>query len=276
MADKDTFFCNKNLLNCRGKLLDISTPIVMGILNITENSFFDGGSFHTTNEALKQTEKMLEEGAGIIDIGACSTKPGSLPPSAEIESKKITEIIQEIIMRFPETIISADTYRASVAEKAIEAGASIINDISGGTLDDIMFQTVAQLKVPYILMHIKGTPLTMQENPHYENLENEVLQYFVKRTNELRNLGVSDIIIDPGFGFGKNLGHNFQLLRFIKDLKILDYPILAGISRKSMINKVLKTKPSKALNGTTVLNTIALMNGAKILRVHGNHLMVLH
>lgn len=268
MAVKDTVFCVKKLLNCGGNLLTSEVPLVMGIVNITPDSFFDGGKYLTENLLIRHAEKLLAEGADILDLGACSTRPGAEEISLSEEINRLIPAIHLIKKHFPDVIVSADTYRASVAEAAVGAGAAIINDISGGTLDPAMFDMVARLKVPYILMHIKGNPKTMQENPVYENIVNEVLNYFIEKTENLKSLGVKDIIIDPGFGFGKQLEHNYQLLSGWDVLKMLGYPILAGISRKSMINKVLKTTPEHALNGTTVLNTLLLQKGVSILRVH--------
>lgn len=258
----------KHLINCRGNLIDLSIPRVMGILNVTGNSFYDGGKYLGEQEILSHTEKMLFDGADIIDIGAVSTKPGSVPPTQSEEAKQLESVIKLLRKHFPSAILSADTYRAATAKVAVESGADIINDIGGGTLDEHMFKTIAALHVPYILMHIKGTPLTMQDNPHYDDVFKEVLNFFIFKCKQLKEKGVKDIIIDPGFGFGKNLEHNFTLLKRMKDFQILNYPILAGISRKSIVNKVLGIKANEALNGTTVLNTLAVINGAGILRVH--------
>lgn len=266
--DKNTIFSAKQSINCRGKLINLDKPLVMGILNITEDSFFDGGKHNSEKEWLIQTEKMLSEGADIIDIGAASTRPGAKLITQPEEITIIQKVIKSIRKEFPESILSVDTYNSKVAEVAVENGTDIINDISGGDIDKEMFTTIARLKVPYILMHIKGTPENMQQNPHYENLIQEIMLYFSERVNKLRLLGVNDIIIDPGFGFGKNLEDNYKLMNELEVFHFFELPILVGISRKSMINKVLQTNPSEALNGTTVLNTIALQKGAKILRVH--------
>jgi len=242
---------------------------VMGIVNITPDSFYDGGSYHTEADLLKRCEAIITEGADIIDVGAVSTRPGAQEVDASEELRRLDRALGILRKHFPDAIISVDTYRADVAKAVVENYAvDIINDISAGTLDDCMFETVAALNVPYILMHIQGTPLTMQENPVYENLMEDIIGYFSKNVHRLRQLGVKDIIIDPGFGFGKTIEHNYEILRHLKDLKIFDLPILAGLSRKSMIYKVLETDAEYALNGTTVLNTLALVNGASILRVH--------
>jgi dihydropteroate synthase len=255
-------------INCRGKLLDLSKPQIMGIINLSPDSFFDGGKYTNQNEVLKLVEKMLEEGADLLDLGGQSTRPGSQRINAEIELQRLLPYIESILKHFPESILSIDTYHSEVAKHAIYQGASIINDISGGTMDERMFETIAELRVPYIMMHIQGRPETMQQNPTYENITLEVLDYFTLKTNQLKKLGISDIIIDPGFGFGKNVEHNYQLLAEMHHLSILGFPILAGISRKSMICKVLEIKAMDALNGTTALHMLALQKGAKILRVH--------
>jgi dihydropteroate synthase len=255
-------------LNFKNKKLDLSTPAVMGILNVTPDSFFDGGKYMDEKSILAQTEKMLLEGADIIDIGACSTRPGSAPVSEEEEIKRLLPAIQLVKKKFPDAIISADTFRSNVAKLAVSEGADMLNDISGGTMDEKMFDTVAKLSIPYILMHIQGTPQTMQSNPQYKNVVAEVINYFIHRTNLARAKGIQQIIIDPGFGFGKTIEHNYELLKNLSSFKKLKLPILVGVSRKSMINKILGTKPEDALNGTTVIHTIALTGGANILRVH--------
>jgi dihydropteroate synthase len=240
----------------------------MGILNITEDSFFDGGKHTSEAGWMAQTQKILNEGADIIDIGAASTRPGAKIIAASEEISILKPVIRSIRREYSDSLISIDTYHGSVAEMAISEGADIINDISGGEMDNTMFACIARLKVPYILMHMKGTPENMQQNPHYENLIAEMMLYFAKKVNKLRLLGVNDIIIDPGFGFGKTLEHNYQLLQKLEVFKFLELPILVGFSRKSMISKILATTAAEALNGTTVLNTIALLKGANILRVH--------
>ncbi|PCJ83414.1 MAG: dihydropteroate synthase [Flavobacteriales bacterium] len=268
MSAKDTHFSNKTTLNCNGQLLFLDEPLVMGILNVTLDSFFDGGKHQTEQQILQHTENMLNEGADIIDIGAYSTRPNADEVSEEEERKRLISAIKTVHKHFPGAIISADTFRSQIAKEAIESGAAIINDISGGQFDDKMFETVAQLHVPYVLMHIKGKPQTMQQNPIYEDVVKEISMYFAEKINQLRLLGINDIILDVGFGFGKTLEHNYELMNKLNHFKIFGLPLLAGISRKSMINKILGTIPETALNGTTVLNTFALLKEAKILRVH--------
>ncbi len=248
--------------------LNLDEPIIMGILNITPDSFFDGGKYKNEQDIIVQTTKMIEEGAKIIDIGAYSSRPNAEHISEKEELKRILPIVTLIRNHFTEIAISVDTFRSSIAKICIKNGADIINDISGGTLDDNMFKIIAQLNVPYILMHIQGTPQNMQQEPTYTDIVNEVKAYFSEKTEQLKQLGVDNIILDPGFGFGKTVQHNYQLLNALDEFQEFNLPILAGVSRKSMINKVLNTTPQKALNGTTVLNTIALQKGTKILRVH--------
>jgi len=255
-------------ININNQIIDFSTPKIMGILNLTPDSFYDGGSFTDNDSLLRKTEQMIQNGADIIDIGAVSTRPDADNVSVDEELKRIIEPIKLLSKAFPDTILSVDTYRANVAEKCIAVGAHIINDISGGTMDDYMFDTIAMLNVPYILMHIHGTPQTMQKQPITNNVIDIVKSFFQNAVTKLSALGVEDIILDPGFGFGKSLESNYTLLKNMGKVRINNLPILAGISRKSMINKVLNTTPNQALNGTTVLNTIALLNGANILRVH--------
>lgn len=255
-------------MNCNGKILSLEKPVVMGILNITADSFYDGGKFSSDKAAIEQVSKMLEEGASIIDIGASSSKPGSVAIDEKEEIQKIENILKLLVKEFPTSIFSVDTFRASVAETALANGAGIINDISGGEMDARMFPFIAKEKVPYIMMHMQNTPKTMQDAPQYKNVVSEVFEYFEQRLNQLKSLGASDIIIDLGFGFGKTMEHNYSLLKNLSLFKKFELPILAGLSRKSMINKPLNISPKQALNGTTVLNTLALMNGANILRVH--------
>jgi dihydropteroate synthase len=268
MKAKDTFLNRKVTLNTNGKLIDLNSPAVMAILNLTPDSFYSQSRISTIDDALKRTATFIQEGARFIDIGAYSSRPGAADVSQAEELQRLIPIVEAIAKEFPEIFVSIDTFRAKVAEAAIFAGAHIINDISAGNLDETMFETVAKLQVPYIMMHMKGTPQNMQENPSYENITNEVLTYFIEKTNQLQQLGVKDIIIDPGFGFAKNTEHNYQLLQQMESLNVLKLPILVGFSRKSMITKVLNIKPEEALNGTSVLNTIALQKGASILRVH--------
>lgn len=259
---------NNFSINCNGRLLSCADPIVMGILNLTPDSFYDGGIYNSEKQVLLKVEKMLSEGAAIIDIGAESTRPGAARITEAEEQGRLLPVLQLIIKKIPGTIISVDTYRACTAKRAVESGASIINDISGGEMDKKMFETISTLKVPYILMHMLGTPQNMQINPQYSDVVTEVMNFFASRINHLKELGVHDIIIDPGFGFGKTPENNYSLLSNLDYFKILDVPILAGLSRKSMICKTLNVSTSEALNGTTALNMIALVNGANMLRVH--------
>ena len=258
----------KITLNCKGQLLSLEQPIVMGILNVTPDSFYDGGQYTANSTILQQAEKMLKAGAKVIDIGGMSSRPGAEIIETEEELKRVIPAIEAIIKVFPDTIISIDTIRSEVAKAAVEAGASIINDISAGKLDDHFYQTVANLGVPYILMHMQGKPENMQEKPEYEDISLTVLDFFIKEVGKLRKLGIKDIILDPGFGFGKTIDHNYQLLNKLHTFQILDLPILAGISRKSMIHKFLGITHQNALNVPTALNMVALQEGAKILRVH--------
>ena len=255
-------------LNCKGRILVIDKPIVMGIINATPDSFFGGSRFNGVDEIVAKAEKMLNDGADILDIGGQSTRPGSELISADEEIERVIPAIKAIAEKKPEAFISIDTFYSKVAIAAIEAGATIVNDISAGSMDSKMIATVAELKVPYILMHMKGTPQTMQQNATYENATREVLDFFISKTNELKNAGIIDIIIDPGFGFAKTIDQNFELLKNLSVFKMLDKAIMLGISRKSTIYKTLDVSVDEALNGTTVLNTIGLMNGASILRVH--------
>ena len=255
-------------LNCKGKLLTINTPIVMGIINATPDSFFEGSRKNSVDAALQQAEKMIRDGATIIDIGGQSTKPNSIAIKCEEELQRVIPTIQAIHQQFPETIISIDTYYAVVAKEAVNIGASMINDVSGGLLDKEMLTTVAKLQVPYICMHMQGTPQTMQQNPTYQNVTKEVLNFFIERIDTCHKTGIHDIIVDFGFGFGKTITHNFQLLKEMNAFKMLQKPLLVGISRKATIYKTLGITANEALNGTTSLHTIALLNGANILRVH--------
>lgn len=255
------------MINCNGRLVSLDTPRVMGILNVTPDSFYDGGKNEHWDNILKQVERFISEGASFIDIGAYSSRPGAEHISEEKELGRL-KFLPELFKAFPELMVSIDTFRSRVARYAIEQGACMINDISGGQLDGNMFALLSELKVPYVCMHMKGNPQTMRDLTDYENLLDEMLLYFSERLNNLRSLGVNDIILDPGFGFAKNLPQNFEILRRLKELSVLNCPILIGLSRKSMINKVLNTKPIDALNGTTALNMLALNNGASILRVH--------
>ncbi len=255
-------------INCHGKLIDLSSPKVMGILNITPDSFYDGVTYKNEKEILFQVEKMLTQGATFIDVGAYSSRPNAVHISEHEELQRILPIIKLLIKKFPEIIISVDTFRSKIAKETINSGAAIINDISGGKMDNKMFETVADLQVPYILMHMLGTPQTMQENPQYNNVTKEVISFFAEQIFKLRQLKINDIIIDVGFGFGKTRKHNFELLKNLSLFKNLDTPILTGISRKSMLYKTLDISAKEALNATTSANTIALLKGTSILRVH--------
>ncbi len=255
-------------INCRGTLVDLTNPKVMGILNITPDSFFDGGKYKNESDILQQTEKMLKEGATFIDVGAYSSRPGATHISEQEELQRIIPVINLLIKNFPEIIISVDTFRSNIAKETIDAGAAIVNDISGGKMDTQMFETVASLQVPYILMHMMGTPQNMQKNPVYNNVTQEIISFFAAEINKLHQLKLNDVIIDVGFGFGKTVAHNFEILKNLNLFNSLDAPILAGISRKSMLYKTLDITAQEALNATTSANTIALLNGATILRVH--------
>jgi len=255
-------------LNCKGRPLTIDKPLVMGIINVTPDSFYKGSRFESTDAVLQQAEKMLKDGATILDVGGQSTRPGSERVSAAEELKRVIEPVRIIHDHFPRAYISIDTYHASVAKEAVAAGACIVNDISAGDMDKAMIGTVANMQVPYVLMHMKGTPQTMQQETNYIDINKEVLDFLINKREELQKARVTDIIIDPGLGFGKTSEQNFGLLRHLPLLNILNCPIMLGISRKSSIYKTLDISPQDALNGTTVLNTIGLLNGAVILRVH--------
>lgn len=255
-------------INCKGTLIDFSSPRVMGILNITPDSFYDGGRYKNEKEVLSQTEKMLDEGATFIDVGAYSSRPGATHITEEEELSRIIPVVQLLVKKFPDLFISIDTFRSKVAKEAIENGGSLVNDISGGTIDKKMFETVAKLQIPYILMHMKGIPQNMQQNPSYKNIVTELTSFFAEQIFKLHRLQLKDVIIDVGFGFGKTLEHNYKLLKDLILFKSLEAPILVGISRKSMLCKPLGISPKEALNATTSANTIALLNGANILRVH--------
>jgi len=255
-------------INCLGKLIDLTSPKVMGILNITPNSFYDGGKHSDEKSVLFQVEKMLEEGATFIDIGAYSSKPSAEFVSEVEEIERLVPAIQLVLKHFPDTLISVDTFRAKVAKTGIQNGACIINDISAGSLDSAMMETVAKLQVPYIMMHMKGNPQTMQSLASYQNIIKEMLFYFSEKVAQARSLGINDLLIDTGFGFAKTKEQNFEVMNNLELFQMLELPILVGVSRKSMIYKTLETSAEFALNGTTVMNTIALQKGAKILRVH--------
>ena len=259
---------SKKTLNIRGSLMDLSAPVVMGIINITPDSFYSGSRVAAVDEVVEKAGRMLSEGAGMIDIGGYSTRPGAREVGAQEEGDRIESAIAPLAKFFPDLIISVDTFRAEVAERGICKGAHIINDVAGGTLDDAMFETVARLRVPYILMHMRGTPQTMNSLTDYERLVPDILRDLRQKVAVLQSKGVADLIIDPGFGFAKTIAQNFELMRELKQFQLLGYPVLIGISRKTTIYKTLHISPEEALNGTTVLNTLALERGASILRVH--------
>ena len=255
-------------ISCKGKLIDLTIPKIMGILNLTPDSFYDGGLYNNTDRALAQTEKMLLEGATFIDVGGASSKPGAVEISADEELARVLPVIEEIHKTFPETLISIDTYRSDVAKQAVAAGAAMVNDISGGNLDAKMLKTVGALGVPYVAMHMQGTPQNMQDKPSYDTILTEIRLFFAAKIDAAHKAGIHDIIIDPGFGFGKTLEHNYSLLKNISSIQMDGIPMLIGVSRKSMIHKLLQIEVADALNGTSVLNTVALLQGAQILRVH--------
>ncbi|MDB5123304.1 MAG: dihydropteroate synthase [Mucilaginibacter sp.] len=265
---KDTFFQKKETLNAGGRLIGLSTPKVMGIINLTPDSFYAGSRMQGINAAVQQAEKMLKEGATFLDLGAYSSRPGADDISEQEETDRLLPVVEAMVKRFPEAVLSIDTFRSTVAEAAINAGAHMINDISGGQLDADMFATVARLKVPYILMHMKGTPQTMVHQADYTDVFAEVYDYFTEKCYRLKQLGARDVIIDPGFGFAKKAEHGYALMSRLQEFNKLQLPLLVGISRKKMIYGQLGISADDALNGTTVLNTIALTKGANILRVH--------
>lgn len=269
MVSKDTYFSPKQTLNFNGTLFELSSPVVMGILNITPDSFFDGGRYLDEKQIMNHCEKMLSEGAAIIDIGAYSSRPGATDISPEEEQERLTKALQPIRKSFPDAIISVDTFRADIARFVVqEFNVNLINDISAGEIDPQMFETVASCNVPYILMHMKGTPQTMQQSTNYDNLINDIIRYLAQRINLAVQAGIKDIIIDPGFGFGKTIEQNFKLLANLSDFNIFQRPILVGLSRKSVVYKTLETTPENALNGSLTVEAIAMLNGANILRVH--------
>ena len=268
MEGKNTVFHQKLTLNVRGVLVDLSKPRVMGVLNLTPDSFYDGGKNNSLHEALKKTEQLLVEGASILDIGAYSSRPGAEHISEEMEYDRMIPILRAIVKEFPEALISVDTFRSAIARAAVNEGAGLINDISAGSLDSQMFQTLAELEVPYIMMHMKGTPQNMTSYAEYQDINSELVQYFLQRIQKLKNMGLKDFILDPGFGFAKTMEQNYAVLGTFEQLKIIGQPLMAALSRKSMIYKLLECDAEHALNGTTVANTIALIKGANILRVH--------
>lgn len=255
-------------INCKGSLADLSTPKVMGILNCTPDSFFDGGKYKDESQLVQQAEKMLTDGADFIDVGAYSSKPNADFVTETEELNRMVPVVELLIKHFPDVLISVDTFRAAVAKAGVESGAAMVNDIAAGLLDDKMLETVGKLKVPYIMMHMRGTPQTMTKLTQYDDIIKEMLFYFSERIAAARSYGIDDIIIDPGFGFAKTTEQNYEVLQKMELFQMTELPILAGMSRKSMIYKLLGNTPQEALNGTTVLNTIALTKGAKILRVH--------
>lgn len=269
MRLKDTFFSVKQTINCGGTILDLGLPKIMGIMNITPDSFYDGGVYHTEGDILAHVEKLLEEGADIIDVGGYSSRPGAAEISSVEEMNRVKKALHVIRLRFPEILLSIDTFRSDIAAYAVkEYGVNMINDISGGQLDENMLPTTGSLHVPYIMMHMKGIPRNMQDDPRYGDILKDLLVYFAERTSIARDCGIKDIIVDPGFGFGKSMGGNYALLHHLRLFEVLGYPIMAGLSRKSMIYKALDITASESLNGTSSLNALALVNGAKILRVH--------
>ena len=256
-------------INVNGRLMDLSEPQVMGILNVTPDSFYAASRGVTERYTLERLQQIVDEGASIVDIGAYSSRPGAQEVSAEEEMERLRNGLEIIRQHHPDTIVSVDTFRADVAKMCVEEyGVAMINDISAGQMDKDMFTTIARLGVPYVIMHMKGTPQTMQNDPQYDHFLKEIFYYFSEKVQKLRDLGVKDIIIDPGFGFAKTLEHNYELMNHLEEFSLFELPLLVGISRKSMIYKLLGTTPEEALNGTTTLNTIALMKGANILRVH--------
>jgi dihydropteroate synthase len=255
-------------INCGRNILDLSTPAVMGILNVTPDSFYDGGTNMATQSAIEHARQMFAQGAKIVDIGPQSSRPGAKFLSADEEIERLTDLVPALVKQFPGELFSIDTFHSKTAAWSVERGISIINDISGGRMDTAMFDVAARLDVPIVLMHMQGTPTTMQENPHYSDVVHEVLLAIRQMVHRAKEHGVDQIIVDPGFGFGKNVEQNFELLNGLEELHELDVPLLCGVSRKSMINRVLGTKPDQALNGTTVLNTMCLERGASIIRVH--------
>ena len=268
-ATATKFLKRKNTINLNGRIIDLSKPVVMGILNVTPDSFFDGGKYKTEKKVLKRAEEILEQGGTIIDIGAVSTQPGSEGISTKDEIERLLPTVKAVKREFPDAFISIDTYRSWVALKVIEdCGPCIVNDVTGGNFDDHMFDTIGKLSVPYILMHMLGTPLKMQVNPEYEDIIRDISMFFTESVKKLTKAGVKDVIIDPGFGFGKTLEHNYELLNRLDSFKVFQLPVMIGVSRKSMIFKLLESKPEDALNGTSVVNTLALIGGADILRVH--------
>lgn len=265
---KDSIFWPKPSLNIRGELYNFPSAMIMGILNITPDSFYDGGRYEDPKSVFFQVEKMMAEGADIIDVGASSSKPGAISISSKEEIKRLSPVLKMLKEKFPEAIISVDSYYSETAKAAADLGADMINDISGGALDPLMIKTMGKLRLPYIMMHMQGNPKTMQKAPFYKDIIGEICFFFSRQIKKLEDAGVNDLVLDPGFGFGKTLEHNYEILQKLEDFHLFQKPILAGLSRKSMIYKLLESDPENALNGTTVANTIALQKGVQILRVH--------
>lgn len=268
MNTKDTGFNQKKTLCLKGRLVSLEEPLVMGILNVTPDSFYDGGRHTSKTQLLKRAEEIINQGATFIDIGGYSSRPGAIAISEEEEADRVIPAIKSIARTFPDTFISIDTFRASIARKAVEEGACLVNDISGGSLDERMFETVSTLNVPYVLMHMRGTPQSMTKLTDYDDIVLDLIDYFQKKVFQLRSLGQKDILLDVGFGFAKTREQNYELLRKLNYFKVLELPLLVGLSRKSMVYKTLDIPVDDALNGTTIVNTIALCKGAAILRVH--------
>ena len=265
---KDTYLLDNYSINLNGNLLNLNTPVIMSILNTTPDSFFDGGNYNSLEKALKKVENDLELGATIIDIGGYSTRPNGSEVSLETEIQRTVPFIEEIIKRFPKVNLSIDTFRSKVASLALQAGAVMINDVSAWNIDNEMIDVVSKHKVPYVLMHMKGNPNTMQHQPYYDNIIKDIIKFLIKKIDILESKGLKDIIIDPGFGFGKTIDHNFSILANLNSFKVLNLPILVGLSHKSMIYNILNTSKLETINGTTALNMYSLSKGAKILRVH--------
>jgi len=267
-SDKITPFSGNKPLKCGNNILNLDKPLVMGILNLTPDSFFDGGRYTKTEAWLVQAGKMIHEGASIIDLGAVSTRPGAAFVSEEDEISRLLPAVELLTAKYPETVFSVDTYRSKVVRLACEAGAGLINDISGGSIDDDLIQAVAGTGLPYVLMHMQGTPSIMQQNPVYENITDEINEFFIKKIADLKTAGIQQLILDPGFGFGKSIDHNYRMLYQLSAFKKAGYPVMAGISRKSMIYKLLEINPEESLAATSALHMASLLNGADILRVH--------
>ena len=255
-------------ISCKGKLIDLTTPKIMGILNLTPDSFYDGGLYNNIDRALNQTKKMILEGATFIDVGGASSKPGAVEITVDEELARVLPVIEKIHKIFPDTLISIDTYRSDVAQQAVAAGAAMVNDISGGNLDAKMLETVGALGVPFVAMHMQGKPQNMQDKPSYNNILTDIRSFFAAKIDAAHKAGIHDIIIDPGFGFGKTLEHNYALLKHLSSIQMDGIPMLIGVSRKSMIYKLLQIEVAEAGNGTSVLNTVALQQGVQVLRVH--------